>query len=314
LSAETGSLEPGSLDQRAARPEARSVEQESLDSGSLNPHASQQGSLDPPVAATGSLDPGSLNQRVASPRTSGSSVSILPPAPEAVGVAEYIVLAEAIAQVGIDPTRPADQHIPVALATEAPPLSFAARVPPIATAVAATSSDSTRLPTQWGVGIPLRSSTSRSSSSRPPVPDPAAQAGGPPNLDEYVNGPLFNAGGSTDEVDVEVARDPKRRKLLHQASRRVAGRGTADQELIISLSNELDSTLRELQQSNVALETCQSSRADIQRMQVSSRARRTEYYQRQNTRIAELEQALQTMTTRLEERERMVLICRNTTR
>jgi len=284
LSAETGSLEPGSLDQRAARPEARSVEQESLDSGSLNPHASQQGSLDPPVAATGSLDPGSLNQRVASPRTSGSSVSILPPAPEAVGVAEYIVLAEAIAQVGIDPTRPADQHIPVALATEAPPLSFAARVPPIATAVAATSSDSIRLPTQWGVGIPLRSSTSRSSSSRPPVPDPAAQAGGPPNLDEYVNGPLFNAGGSTDEVDVEVARDPKRRKLLHQASRRVAGRGTADQELIISLSNELDSTLRELQQSNVALETCQSSRADIQRMQASSRARRTEYIQRQKRR------------------------------
>ena len=33
-----------------------------LDSGSLNPHASQQGSLDPPVAGTGSLDPGSLDQ------------------------------------------------------------------------------------------------------------------------------------------------------------------------------------------------------------------------------------------------------------
>jgi len=65
---------------RAARPEARSAEQESLDSGSLNPHASQHGSLDPPVAAIGSLDPGSLNQRVASPRTSGSSVSILPQA------------------------------------------------------------------------------------------------------------------------------------------------------------------------------------------------------------------------------------------
>jgi uncharacterized membrane protein YccC len=41
-------------------------------------------------------------------------------------------------------------------------------------------------------------------------------------------------------------------------------------------------------------------------MQASSRARRTEYYQRQNERIAAQEQALQTMTTRLEERERMV--------
>ena len=65
----TGSLDPGSLDQRTAWPEARSVEQGSLESGSLNPHASQQGSLDPPVAGTGSLDPGSLDQRVASPRT-----------------------------------------------------------------------------------------------------------------------------------------------------------------------------------------------------------------------------------------------------
>ena len=41
-------------------------------------------------------------------------------------------------------------------------------------------------------------------------------------------------------------------------------------------------------------------------MQASSRARRTEYYQRQNKRIAEQEQPLQTMTTRMEERERMV--------
>ena len=81
----------------------------------------------------------------------------------------------------------------------------------------------------------------------------------------------------------------------------MAERGTADQELIVSLSNELDSALTE-----IALETCQSSRADIQRMQASSRARRTEYYQRQNERIAAQEQALQTMTTRLEERERMV--------
>jgi hypothetical protein len=118
-------------------------------------------------------------------------VSILPQAPEAAGVAEYIVLAEAIAQAGIDPTGPAEQHIPVALATESSPLSVATRVPPIATAVSATSSDSTRLPIQWGVGMPLRSATNRSSSSRPSVPDPAAQAGGPHNLDEYVNRPLF---------------------------------------------------------------------------------------------------------------------------
>jgi len=41
-------------------------------------------------------------------------------------------------------------------------------------------------------------------------------------------------------------------------------------------------------------------------MQASIRARRTKYYQRQNERIAEQEQALQAMTTRLEERERMV--------
>jgi len=41
-------------------------------------------------------------------------------------------------------------------------------------------------------------------------------------------------------------------------------------------------------------------------MQASSRARRNEYIQRQNERIAEQERALQTMTTRLEERERMV--------
>jgi hypothetical protein len=97
---ETGSLDPGSLDQRAARPEARSAEQESIDSGSLNPHESQHGSLHPPVAATRSLDPGSRQDH-----TTGSlcesSVSILPLAPEAVGTAEYIVLAEAVAQVGI---------------------------------------------------------------------------------------------------------------------------------------------------------------------------------------------------------------------
>jgi len=41
-------------------------------------------------------------------------------------------------------------------------------------------------------------------------------------------------------------------------------------------------------------------------MQAASRARRTEYYQRQNERIAKQEQAPQAMNTRLEERDRMV--------
>ena len=41
-------------------------------------------------------------------------------------------------------------------------------------------------------------------------------------------------------------------------------------------------------------------------MQASSRACRTEYYQRQNERIAEQERALQAATILLEERDRMV--------
>jgi septal ring factor EnvC (AmiA/AmiB activator) len=86
----------------------------------------------------------------------------------------------------------------------------------------------------------------------------------------------------------------------------VAGRDTADQELIISLSNELDSAMRQLQESNVALDMCQQSKADIQRMQASSRARRTEYIQRQYERIAEQERTLQATAARLKERERMV--------
>ena len=180
-----------------------------------------------------------------------------------------------------------DQHLPIASATDALPASVATRIPTIAMAVSATSSDSTRPPARWGVGIPIRSSSSRSSSSRAPIPDPAAQAGGPPNLDEFINGPTFNAGGSAQEVDVEAARNPKRRKLIHQASRRVTGRGAADQELIDSLSKELDSTMDELQRSDIALDTCQSSKVDILRIQASSRARRTEYYRRQNERIAE---------------------------
>jgi len=195
--------EPGSLDQRAARPEARSAEQGSLDSGSLNPHASQQGSLNSPVAGTGSLD-----QRVAGPRTNGSSVSLLPQAPEAAGVAEYIVLAEAVAQDGIDPAGPEDQHIPLPVATEARPVSVAIRAQTVATAVSATSSSSTRPPVQWGVGIPLRPSPRRGSSSRPTIPDPAAHAGGPPTLDEFINGPEFTSGADVEDVDVEATRTP----------------------------------------------------------------------------------------------------------
>jgi len=143
-SARTSQQRQGSLDQRAGRHGTSSGEQGSLDSGSLNPHASQQGSLNPRVAGTGSLDPGSLDQRAARPRTSGSSMSILPQAPEAAGVVS---------------------------ATEALPVSVATRFPPTATAVSVTSSGSTRPPIQWGVGIPVRSSTSSSSSSRPPIPE-----------------------------------------------------------------------------------------------------------------------------------------------
>ena len=110
----TGSLDSGSLNQRAARQRTRATEQRSLDSGSLDPHASQQGSLNPPVAGTGSLD-----QRTASPRTNRSNLSLLPQAPEAAGVAEYIVLAEDVAQDGIDPAGPEDPHSTVPLATEA---------------------------------------------------------------------------------------------------------------------------------------------------------------------------------------------------
>jgi hypothetical protein len=125
-------------------------------------------------------------------------------------------------------------------------------------------------------------------------------------LDEFVNGPLYKTGDRVENVDVEAGRNPKRRKLIHQASRRVTGRTTADQELIARLSNELDEAMHQLQESNVALNICQQAREDIQRMQASSRAQRTGYIQRQNEQIAEQARTLQTMTARLEERERMV--------
>ena len=56
-------------------------------------------------------------------------MSILPQTPEAAGIAEYIVLVEAVAQIGIDPAGPEDPHIPIASATDALPASVATRVP-----------------------------------------------------------------------------------------------------------------------------------------------------------------------------------------
>jgi len=56
--------------------------------------------------------------------------------------------------------------------------------------------------------------------------------------------------GDLEDVDVEAGRNPKQRKLIHQASRRVTGRAAADQELIDRLSKELDSTMYQMQQAN----------------------------------------------------------------
>jgi hypothetical protein len=44
------------------------------------------------------------------------------------------------------------------------------------------------------------------------------------------------------EVDVDAAREPKRRNLI-QANRRVAGRAATEQEFIDRLSTALDSTI-----------------------------------------------------------------------
>jgi hypothetical protein len=141
-------------------------------------------------------------------------VSFLPQAPEAAGEAEYIVLAEAVAQ---------DQHSTVPLATYAQLVSVAtARANTLATVEPASSSGSQRPPVQWGVGIPLRPSSSRGTSSRSPIPDPAAQAGGPPNLDEFVNGPLYNAGYRLEDVDVDVMVADliyRSERLTHESSR-----------------------------------------------------------------------------------------------
>ena len=190
-----------------------------------------------------------------------------------------------------------DPHSTAPLATEARPVSVAIVAHTLATAVSATSSDSQRPPVQWGAGIPIGNRASRGSSSRAPTRTPEAYAGGPTNLDEFVNIPEFGPEGNVEDVDVDAAREPKRRKLIHHVSRRVSGRAAVDQELIVSLSNELSSAMRQLQESNVALDNCQQSKADIMKMQASSRACRTGYVR---------QRVLQETTARLEERERMV--------
>ena len=72
-----------------------------------------------------------------------------------------------------------------------------------------------------------------------------------------------------EDIDLEAGRGPKRSKLIHHASRRVPGRAAADQELILNLSNELSSAMRQLQDSNIALDIYQQSKKDIMKMQAS---------------------------------------------
>jgi 23S rRNA maturation mini-RNase III len=64
----------------------------------------------------------------------------------------------------------------------------------------------------------------------------------------------FGLGAMGENIDLEEERNPRRRKRIHHASHRVSERAAADQELIISLSNELESAMRQLQESNVALD------------------------------------------------------------
>ena len=82
-------------------------------------------------------------------------MSILPQAPEEAGVAECIVLTEAVAQGEIDPAGPENPQSTVPLATQARPVVVAVVAHTLATAVSGTSSDSQRPPVQWRVGIPI---------------------------------------------------------------------------------------------------------------------------------------------------------------
>ena len=74
--------------------------------------------------------------------------------------------------------------------------------------------------------------------------------------------------GNLMDRDVDVARDPKRRKLIHQASRRVTGTAAADQEFISRLSIELGSTMYQLQHANITLMNYQDSQEEIRKLQV----------------------------------------------
>jgi len=78
---------------------------------------------------------------------------------------------------------------------------------------------------------------------RVPTRTLGARAGGPTNLDEFVSGPEYGPEGDLVEVDVDAAREPKRRNLIHQANRRVAGRAATEHEFIDRLSTALDSTI-----------------------------------------------------------------------
>jgi hypothetical protein len=92
--------------------------------------------------------------------------------------------------------------------------------------------------------------------------------------------------GDLVDVDVDAAREPKPRKLIHQASRRVTGRAAVDQELFDRLSTEF------------GLENCQQSKKEIRRLQAASRANRTRHHQQFQERLES--------TALLEDRERMV--------
>jgi len=124
------------------------------------------------------------------------------------------------------------------------------------------------------------------SSSQAPTRTLEARAGGPTNLDEFINGSEFGPEGDLVDVDVDAAREPKPRKLIHQASRRVTGRAAADQELFDRLSTEF------------GLENCQQSKKEIRRLQAASRANRTRRHQQFQERLES--------TALLEDRERML--------
>jgi hypothetical protein len=142
-------------------------------------------------------------------------------------------------------------------------------------------------------------------------PPPDNQVPGPTNLDEFINGPEFGSGDYVEDIDLEAGRNSKWRKLIHHASRRITGRAAADQQLIVSLSNELESAMRQLQESNVALNICQRSKKDIMKMRASSRSRRTEYVRQQWERIEEQERVLSETTAAWKSGRRWCMTSRN---